>query len=97
MNKEIKIKIEHDGKVISEKQVNLKVLNLEDEADLKDLYINHYYDVQGNNVTTKMHRKALDVIRLITNYSDDEIREFSDEERFQLFRIIGAELFEKKN
>ena len=96
MKNNIKIKIERDGKIVSEKEVKLKTLNLDDEADLKDLYIDHYQDIYKNKATSQMYRKSLNVIRKVTDYTDDEIRELSDAEQFQLFSIIGSELFDKK-
>ena len=97
MADKIKIKVERDGKTISDREVELKILNLDAEADLKDLYIDHYQDIENKKTTSKMYRKSLDVIRLVTDYNDNEIKGLSDEERFQIFSVIGTRLFEKKN
>ena len=97
MADKIKIKVERDGKTISDREVELKILNLDAEADLKDLYIDHYQDIENKKTTSKMYRKSLNVIRMVTDYNDDEIKGLSDEERFQIFSVIGTRLFEKKS
>ena len=97
MADKIKIKVERDGKTISDREVELKILNLDAEADLKDLYMGHFQDIENKKTTSKVYRKSLDVIRLVTDYNDNEIKGLSDEERFQIFSIIGKRLFEKKS
>ena len=97
MDDTIKVTLDRDGKVRSDREVKLKVFDLDTEADLKDLYMNHFQDIEDKKVTKGMHRKSLDVVRLVTNYSDEEIKGLSDEERFQIFSIIGTRIFEKKN
>ena len=97
MADKIKIKVERDGKTISDREVELKILNLDAEADLKDLYMGHFQDIENKKTTSKVYRKSLDVIRLVTDYNDNEIKGLSDEERFQIFSVIGTRLFEKKS
>ena len=97
MADKMNIKIERDGKTISDREVELKILNLDAEADLKDLYMGHFQDIENKKTTSKVYRKSLDVIRLVTDYNDNEIKGLSDEERFQIFSVIGTRLFEKKS
>ena len=106
MSEIIKITIKLENDKTLEKEVELRTLNLDDEAELKDLFMDYYsenmafFENIGNNravaVPKRLHTNSLRAIRLATNYTDEEITEIPDNSRIEIFNIIMDRLYTKK-
>lgn len=105
MSKTIKITIDIDDKKQISKDVVLKDLNLDDEADLKDLFMEYYNKNQNyfdninkneNTVPSGLYKNSLKAIRLATDYTDEEIKEIPDSARIEIFTILMNETMSKK-
>ena len=86
------------GKTLSEKDVLLKYPNFATERKLQDLYMEYSQDIADGLKPTQLRiweRSAI-VFKAVTDYSDDEIREFTIQECIQVMSIIGEKLFGKK-
>ena len=105
MSEIIKITIKLEDDKTLEKEVEFRTLNLDDEAELKDLFMDYYSEnpkyfenTQGKKVIIpkRLHTNSLRAIRLATNYTDDEIRDIPDDARIEIFNIIMDRLYTKK-
>tara|TARA_Y100000401_G_scaffold117351_1_gene125761 strand:+ start:1258 stop:1533 length:276 start_codon:yes stop_codon:yes gene_type:complete len=91
MSKKIELVIKRDGKVKSKREVTLKDINLDERCELMDLMMQ-----VSKERNSKFFTNVVNCIRVATDMTDEQINEFSNEELFQLFKVIGDALNEKK-
>jgi hypothetical protein len=87
----LKIEVKDGDKVISTREVELKQLNLTERCRYNDLMFEHNRDPEKN-----LFSRVVEVCKIWTNYTDEELNEFSDAEFFQLFGVIILESRKKK-
>jgi len=85
------IEVKEGKKVISSREVELKELNLTDRGKFLDLMM----DFQINPAKDYFSR-IINVCRVCTDYTDEELNKFEDAEFMQLFNIIVTEKNKKK-
>ncbi len=85
------IEVKDGDKIISTREVELKKLNLQERCQYNDLMFEH-----NRNPESNLYTRVVDVCRLWTNYTDEELNEFKDAEFFQLFGVIVLESTKKK-
>jgi hypothetical protein len=79
------------GDVLSKRDVELKELNLTERGECLDLMRDFYLDPQKDLFT-----RAIKFCRLCTDYTDEELNEWSEAEFLQLMGIILQEKNKKK-
>ena len=86
------------GKVLSEKDVQLKYPDFTTERKLQDLYMEYSQDIADGKKPTqlKIWERSAIVFKAVTDYSNDDIRGFSIQECIQIMSLIGEKLFGKK-
>ena len=96
-----KITIDIDGKTTS-KIVEFKELNIYEEAEVDDLFL-EYIGNNSENLNSgkqiypkKLYTTALKVIKLCTNYTDEEIKEIPKQARIEIFNIVMENMYSKK-
>ena len=87
----IKVVVERDGKVISERTISLKEINLTARCQINDLLFEHIESPNKN-----FFSRCVKMIQAATDYSDAEINAFSNEEIYQLFTKITEFMNKKK-
>jgi len=85
------IEVKEGKKVISSREVELRELNLTDRGKFMDLMM----DFQINPAKDYFSR-VINVCRVCTDYTDDELNKFEDAELLQLFAAIIEEKNKKK-
>ena len=86
------------GKVLSEKDVQLKYPDFTTERKLQDLYMEYSQDIADGKKPTqlKIWERSAIIFKAVTDYSNDDIRGFSIQECIQIMSLIGEKLFGKK-
>jgi len=87
----VTIEVKDGKKIISTRDVELKQPNLRERCRFTDLMFEHNADPEKN-----LFSRVVEVCQIWTNYTDEELNEFSDSEFFQLFGIILIENRKKK-
>jgi len=77
------IEVKEGKKVISSREVKLKELNLTERGLFLDL-LHEFYQ----NPTTRLFSRAIEMCQLMTDFTDEELTEWSEAEYLQLFRAI---------
>jgi hypothetical protein len=91
MSNKIELVIKRDGKVESKKEVELKDINLDERCELMDLMMQ-----VSKDKNSKFFTSVVNCIRIATDMNDEQINDFTNEELFQLFQVIGDALDKKK-
>ena len=91
MSKTVKVVIKQGKKVISERDVVLKPPPLYGRAPPYDLIWEHL-----DAPNKKFFSRCVKMIQAATDYTDDEINGFSNEEIYQLFTHITEHVNKKK-
>ena len=77
------IEVKEGKKVISSREVVIKELNLSEKGVFLDL-LHEFYQ----NPTTRLFSRAIEMCRLMTDYTDEELQGWDESEYLQLFRIL---------
>ena len=77
------IEVKEGKKVISSRDVEIKELNLSEKGVFLDL-LHEFYQ----NPTTRLFSRAIEMCRLMTDYTDEELQGWDESEYLQLFRIL---------
>ncbi|MAG59899.1 hypothetical protein CMO96_03880 [Candidatus Woesebacteria bacterium] len=77
------IEIKEGKKIISSREVELKELGLTDHGKFLDLLHDFYQNPKDN-----LFSRAINMCRLMTDYTDEELRGWSEAEYLQLFRAV---------
>jgi hypothetical protein len=77
------IEVKEGKKVISSREVLIKELNLSEKGLFLDL-LHEFY----KNPTTRLFSRAIEMCRLMTDYTDEELQGWDESEYLQLFRIL---------
>jgi len=90
------IEVREGKKVISSREVEIKELNLLDKGKFLDL-LHEFY----KNPTEGLFSRAIEMCRLMTDYTDEELNSWEESEYLQLFRMLidekNAEAKKKSN
>jgi len=96
MDKSIKVVLKRNKKTISEKDVELKELTIDEECDKDDIIVEHYNQLLSKDQFKGIHKRALKLIRVWTDLTDEELKKWTKDERMELFRILVFEIDQKK-
>jgi len=77
------IEVKEGKKVISSREVEVKELNLSEKGVFLDL-LHEFYQ----NPTTRLFSRAIEMCRLMTDYTDEELQDWGESEYLQFFRIL---------
>ncbi|QDP52052.1 MAG: hypothetical protein Unbinned2514contig1001_42 [Prokaryotic dsDNA virus sp.] len=87
----VKIVVKRGDEIISEKNVILKPVNLDARCKINDLLFEHL-----DNPNKNFFSRCVQMIKLATDYTDDEINKFENEEIYQFFQHITNLVNKKK-
>jgi len=77
------IEVKEGKKVISSREVEIKELNLTERGLFLDL-LHEFYQ----NPTTRLFSRAIEMCRIMTDYTDEELNSWEESEYLQLFRML---------
>jgi len=77
------VEVKEGKKVISSREVKLKELNLTERGIFLDLLHDFY-----QNPTNNLFSRAINMCRLMTDFTDEELSGWDEAEYLQLFRAI---------
>ena len=86
------IEVREGKKVISSREVEIKELNLSERGKFLDLLHDFY-----KNPAENLFSRSIEMCRLCTDFTDDELNDWGDAEFLQLFNALVTEKSKKKS
>ena len=84
------MKLDIKGEGIKAFKIEVKEFNLQERIELNDLLYKFFNNKEG------MFGPAIDIVRLATDFSDEEINNYSNEEIFQIAIAVSNYVNKKK-
>ena len=84
------MKLDIKGEGIKTFKLEIKEFNLSERIELNNLLYQFFNNKEG------MFNPAIDIFRLATDFSDDEINDYSNEEIFQIAIAVSNHVNKKK-